>query len=487
MQKIIAGIYNRLLRTSVLAKTACREMESFTSKDKPRKALFFVAATLVFAAVYLLNVLYPYWSDDLIYSFKWASPGKNSGPITGFRDILESQYLHYFLWGGRTVAHTLLQTLLWWGKTYSDILNSLMFVIYTLSIYRIANLGAKKKYNLRLFILTVLLVWFLQTSFRDTVIWLTGSLNYMWMTVFALLFIYPYCRLYLKETVTGSPLYAALMFLCGVIVGWSHENAFIAALLFVFITLFLLYRKKQEIPLWAKIGLAGLLLGAAFLLFAPGNQLRLAESIASHNRSEFVFYRLCYGIYMVAYYFFYLGIPAITAAAGFYIVYKYCGKAGTGQYRVLACVFFASGAAVLFSMIASPVFYDRNMFGFVTFVIVGILLLYVNWNFKQPLIAKSVRILVPLLVLLALSQYFFVAKDARAIKRTADARERQIEEQKRQGITNIVIKEKQPVLLTGFLHKQELATDTAYWINRACANYYGVHTIRVEYEYDYEK
>ncbi|MDR1809697.1 MAG: DUF6056 family protein [Prevotella sp.] len=455
--------------------------EQFASKDKPRMALFFLAIAFTFTAVYILNYMLPYWFDDFNYSFNWVT-GKR---VENFQDIIDTQYKHYFEWGGRIVAHTILQTLLWWGKTYSDLLNSAIYVVYILAIYRIANLKAKQKYNLHLFIAVNLLAWFLHPSWSISVLPLSGSCNYLWMTTLALLFLYPYCKLYIEKENAGNRLCAIYLFLGGLIVGWSHENTAVGTVAFVAILFFRLYRERRKIPAWAKIGFAGLLVGAAILLLAPGNQERMDVTIQEYNQSDLLFFRLLHGIYMIAYHFFYSGIPVLGAIVVFGILYNYFGKpdADAKRRQTLACMLTGAGAAIFLSMIASPVFKDRCWFGITSFVIIGILFLYRSLDFRQRFIATSARVLIPPLVLLMFSQYFFMSKDIYHIRQTAIAREAQVKEQKKQGITDIVIREKQTEWLSTRLpYRQRLHPDPKINVNDSYALYYGVNTVRVEYE-----
>jgi hypothetical protein len=466
-----------LSKTGAIIRKKFSLLEEFVSKDKPRKALFFFAVAATFAAMCILNTLFPYWADDILYLYKWETAER----VENFHDIIESQYRHYFEWGGRTIAHTILQGLLICGKTCTDLLNSIMYVVYTLAIYRIANLKTAQAYNLHLFIVINLFVWFLQLSWSDSCLWFTGSCNYLWMNTFTLLFLYPYCKLYIKKKSHKFWGYAGLLFFAGIIVGWSHENTSVAAVVFIIILFVILRRERTKIPLWAKAGFAGLLIGALILFLSPGTHLRNAMVLSAQGLNPSFIPRMLYGVYRLLYYTFMNGLPLLISVVLSFVIYKHFGKASTKRHSVLAYLFFASAFAVLITLIASAVFNLRVWFVPTSFAIVGISILLFCLDFKQKAISVFVKTAISLLVLFLSSQYFFTLKDVYRIKQVAMAREKKINEQKKQGKKDIVIVEDQLFLQAKRTSPQLLSTDSTTYYNRYYAIYHGVQSIRAEY------
>jgi hypothetical protein len=467
-----------LNKTCAAISEKLSSLYEFISKDKPRKVLFFFAVAALFAAVYLLNILYPYWKDDFLYSRSWITWER----LKSFQDIIDTQYKHYFEWGGRIVAHTILQTLLWWGKTYSDLLNAIMYVIYIIAIYRIVNLKAKQTYNLNLFIVINLLVWFLQFSWGDSCLWLTGSVNYLWMNAFMLLFLYPYCKLYIDERNNKFWAYAVLLFLAGIVVGWSHENTSVGAIAFTIILLVILYRKDIKIPLWAKTGLVGLIIGAAFLFLSPGTHVRIAEVMTTQGLSQSFIPRMLYGVYRVLYYTFLDGLPIFIVAIMSVFVYKQFGKSNTKPYAGLAYLLFASTVVILCSMIASSIFHPRLWFTSTSLAITGILLLFFSLDYKQQFWNSFARIAITLFSLLLFSQYFFTLKDCYRIRQVSISREQAVSEQKAQGKENIVITEIPLFSITNIPMPQGLSNDTLEYENEAFCLEHEIRSVRVEYK-----
>lgn len=65
------------------------------------------------------------FADDYSYSFSWET-GKM---INGLYDIIQSQYKHWLIWGGRSVAHSLVQLFLYLGKDIFNFFNAFIFIL----------------------------------------------------------------------------------------------------------------------------------------------------------------------------------------------------------------------------------------------------------------------------------------------------------------------------------------------------------------------
>ncbi len=145
---------------------------------------------ILFAGFFLvMNLITPFIADDISYAFIWDGEHKGNlldgiGPrerINSFTDILISQYSHYFWWGGRTVAHICVQFFSWVGKSYFDILNVLIFCAFVFLIFKIATGLTLREMNKKYLLFIILAIYFLSPSWVLTSVWMTGSINYMWM------------------------------------------------------------------------------------------------------------------------------------------------------------------------------------------------------------------------------------------------------------------------------------------------------------------
>ena len=98
-------------------------------------------------ANYLRNNFLPALADD--YSYAFILDGDNRGNlldgIDGSRlqtielplDVVKSQWLHYFTWGGRSIAHTFVQMFIWdddylFSIANTFVLASLFFLLFKL-------------------------------------------------------------------------------------------------------------------------------------------------------------------------------------------------------------------------------------------------------------------------------------------------------------------------------------------------------------------
>ncbi len=142
----------------------------------------------------------------------------NAQLVQSWGDIFRSQWSHYFTWGGRTVAHTLAQWVLWQGKWLFDILNSFAFVLLLLLIYW-HSLGGKVTGHLRptrLFFI-FLCVWAFVPALPTVLFWVLGACNYLWMLDILLVFLLPYVRHFFQRGTGGKWWQAAVMLPFGVI------------------------------------------------------------------------------------------------------------------------------------------------------------------------------------------------------------------------------------------------------------------------------
>lgn len=216
---------------------------------------------IIFISMLTLNYLYPYISDDYTYMYKYD----NFERIKNISDIFLSMKDHYFLWGGRVLAHSLASVFLLIPKNIFNICNSIMYTIFIYMIYLIGRRDNKDNYNY-LFIIH-LLIWFINISFGEVTLWLTGSCNYLWTSVIILLFLY----LFHKENKN-----VIIFSILGILAGMCNEN-FSLSIIFVCILFVIFnknYRNKNNY-----IGIIFLIIGYLFLFLAPGNFIRASAGV----------------------------------------------------------------------------------------------------------------------------------------------------------------------------------------------------------------
>ena len=257
----------------------------------------------IFAGYFFVRMsLMPLGYDDYSYSFIWdAEHGGNldgmqiGSPeiehrdrVESFADIVQSQWNHYFSWGGRVFAHSLAQFFLWIGKPCFNIVNTIVFILFILVIINLANTWLK--------ISRKALVWiFLSLNLfaacsLNTMLWLTGSCNYMWMSFVQLFFLTPYVKALRSHEAGNSALNVIIMSILGILAGWSNEAG---ALVTIFLTFLMsiMCKTRGIFRPWMLVGLISLMIGCAFMLFAPGNFARLALEYPNYHYTAEIFFR----------------------------------------------------------------------------------------------------------------------------------------------------------------------------------------------------
>ena len=239
----------------------------------------------IYFFLYILNCLTPLgFGDDYLYSFVWQGNAMNQPlslnavRVSSFSDLIASQWSHYLTWGGRSVAHTVAQFFLWQGKGFFNLINAFAGTLLVAEIYWCIHKGKVSfSFEPKTVFWIFFALWAFTPGFTPVFLWLTGACNYLWTCVMLLGFVIPYIRKYFfpEEQTDDRSLFAAVMFLFGLVVGWTNENTVCWIILTLFQFLFQLHKKNRNIDNWMYAGLAGLIIGYALLVFAPGNISRL--------------------------------------------------------------------------------------------------------------------------------------------------------------------------------------------------------------------
>lgn len=238
---------------------------------------------LVLASIYVImfwyNLLAPVMGDDYLYSYIigdrtifYNFVPETAVRINSFADIFISQWNHYFLWGGRTVAHLLAQFFLWQGEVLFDICNAAVFVLLIMEVYWIVDCGrVSLDFKPSRLIWLFFAFWIFAINFASTFLWTTGACNYLWTAVILLAFLMPFVRQWFSDQ--ALEINPIAMLIAGVIAGWTNENTvcwFIVAIALMCRQL----RAEGRLRSWLIFGLIGLSIGYALLILAPGNVAR---------------------------------------------------------------------------------------------------------------------------------------------------------------------------------------------------------------------
>ncbi|WP_221412112.1 DUF6056 family protein [Dysgonomonas sp. ZJ279] len=454
----------------------CNNLYNKFCSEKIQKWLLLVTACLVFIFVFVLNTLYPMYFDDRIYSI--LKHGDTLIFPETFIDILKYQYHHYFEWGGRTVAHTILQILLLFDPLWQDIINSIVFVSFVFLLYKISN--KNRSNNLFVFLLIGLSIFYFTPRFTTDVLWMSGTANYLWTTFIIFLFIYPY-YIYSIDKETKENVSKTIFFLLGgVIAGWTNENMGSTMVLILVAYCFYYKRNKLKIPRWAISGIIGACIGCTLMILAPGNLVRAAlepkmMGMDAYNQLPFfdrIFTKV--GVLLSTHYIEYI-LPLIIIYLILLILFLYKEKENKNRKAVLfnSVLFFIAGEVALFVTILSPMFPIRAYFGIIIFKIISISVLYANISLKSVFFRLSNILLFTILILACSLSYYRTYNALSLFSRTYNQREKSIIEQKEKGIEDIVVTTNKIALDYQF----EYLENVIHW-----SEYYQVRSIKLRYE-----
>jgi hypothetical protein len=449
-------------------------INNFFQKPIFKKIGFGLIIIVSFWLIYLLNTLHPLFGDDWMYSMLPNS----SERIKSFGDILHTQYEHYFTWGGRSVVHVIAQSLLLSGTAVGDLLNSLAYVGFTLVIYYICNQSNTIRPSLLLVI--NLLIWFFQPAFGSTILWITGSANYLWGTFIILLFLTPYIKYVYKSEEKNNPLKAILMFPFGIIAGWTNENMAVALIFMIIVLLFFYKARINKIPTWAIMGAIGAIIGCIFMVAAPGNYFRM-NAILSESASETPFIVIYFGRLVEAikaYYFYALGVTFIYCIT--LTTYHTYGRPNNKSKVVfLSLLFFIGAIVATLAMSGAPIFPGRASFGLITFVIIAIGILCANMDLSKTIIKRLRYIILSFTLLIFISDYKGAYRTLKEVDQRLQVRLTALEKGKQAGQTDFLFNDRISID-SRFFHYFELSFDPTNWHNQKFCEYYNIHSIIVK-------
>lgn len=453
--------------------TIINKADTFFSKPLFKKVCFGFIIVVSFILIYILNILHPIFGDDWNYCLLPDGHTK----VKSFSDILYTQYEHYFTWGGRTVVHIIAQSLLLSGIAIGDFFNSLAYVAFTLVIYYMTNQSNKVRPSLLLAI--NLLIWFFQPAFGSTILWITGSANYLWGTLIILCFLFPYTKQVLTLSNKNSYLRSVLFFFGGIIAGWTNENMAVA--LIVMLIAFIGYYKVKQgrIPRWAITGLVGAIIGCAMMIAAPGNYARMGNVLSQeHANDSFIITFIGRFAAALAGYYYFVLMPTFIFLLTL-CFYRSLGKNKDKPILFVAFVFVVGAVVATLAMSASPIFPGRAAFGIITLFFVAICILYANLDFSVRLVKQIIYTAIIFGLLLFVADYYRAYKELSTADKILQARVDIIEERKKEGVKDFVFNDR--IFPEGrYFHYFELSYDPNDWHNRMFSAYYEINSVIVK-------
>lgn len=316
-----------------------------------------MSAFTVLVGVVTLVMLYvshrqvPFMMDDNWYATKLFS----EEPIRSLKDIYEAQVWHFHNWGGRSMAHGILQLVIMLGSGAADVLNVIVTVLLAMIMCKLAG-----RHDLLSLVAAVAMLFGLNADWFQSMYWQSGAANYLYMTVFILLFIHCYFR---EIESTPSNLWGICVWIVplGILAGWSNENMGPTVWILITVSMVLIKKRGGNLKIWMHLGNLSCLLGSILVIIAPGNFVRSKETVLEGYGTLWKAFLRCYVECKAS--FDYLFVALIVAVL-MLIAGKAVGcKVGVSNVLCLLGALLSWGA-----MILSPHYPARATFGTMVFL-----------------------------------------------------------------------------------------------------------------------
>lgn len=209
------------------------------------------------------------YSDDVFYQPSL----KNSSIFSWCRDF-------YRLWGGRVPLQLLdiiflnLPLIVW------KVCNSIVYTLVPFYISRISQLFREDMDERRVFFLNlcicILLIFLPESVMRNSVIWITGSFNYLLPSSMLLIGIYPFLAVAIGRKASGIDIVVAWpgVFLAA----YAEQTAAVFLCMAGFCCAYVFYRKKRILRTYILLFAFGIV-NALIQYLAPGNAVRYEAEV----------------------------------------------------------------------------------------------------------------------------------------------------------------------------------------------------------------
>ncbi len=232
--------------------------------------LSIIVLLVVMVAFYVLNFLTPLFTDDYMYRFCFDSTGSANPrlPVRNIADVILSQGHHYFHINGRFVVHGIIQTIMgMMNKDVFNVLNALAFGALAVLLCR-KCLGEVKPLG----IAGVAAASFvLLPAFDNSMLWLSGAVNYLWTSVVVVAFLMLFEHRRDKELSRISIIVACFC----IVAGWTHE----AFTLSLTLALWLIYGRDVVRRREGAVMIVAFTFGTMMCAFAPGTISRSPSAV----------------------------------------------------------------------------------------------------------------------------------------------------------------------------------------------------------------
>lgn len=227
-----------------------------------------VIYAIFFSVIVYLSMLALWLGDDITYLYNFS----NGNLISSFSEIIESQWIHYFVMNGRFPAHALVQLFIALvGKTGFAIVNGLIYIAVVLLILKLCDVSHKDIMATGMVVMMYFLVF--QTKYVPSC-----QIGYTWM--FALVLFYLY--LFFQKAHTLTPIHLLYLIPLSLLAGWSQEALVIGIAGALILYVLKNYHNLHPIQ-FSMFVMFGI--GSALLCFSPAN---ISRTTAEYGSIDFL-------------------------------------------------------------------------------------------------------------------------------------------------------------------------------------------------------
>ncbi|MFZ4455582.1 MAG: DUF6056 family protein [Bacteroidales bacterium] len=415
--------------------------------------LFFLSLLGFFCLNYNTNIAI----DDFAYKHIFTSkPAEVGLRVQSFSDLFMSMYNHYFITNGRLLMNGLAQLFLMSdNKLWFDIANTMVFGLFIVLVFLLIGVRIKA-IKITSLLALITMCWFLLPGPNHTLLWLDGSFNYLWSSVFVMFFLVIYHSI-ARRTSPLKPIYLPFLFILGLVAGGTHEVITLGvsgALFFYYLFNFKKFR-GAVIPL-----VIGFFIGTLLVVLAPGNMVRVHSGGVGEATATLTVAQRIWG--MIA------SLPSMLPVVLLLVVLVF----QWWKHRVLFketisthFILLVSVALSLGFILVVGAFQERVFFGVSLFAII-VLMQLIDRN-CYPFFQKGVVISVGLLSLLMAVEFYSVFSDLKSNKAVFD-RDEMVWRNSNENVFELRDKRMNRFVSTGLG-----GMDRNFWSNKVMSWYYG--------------
>lgn len=447
------------------------------------KIIIGIILVIPFICMLKMNLNTHIYHDEFVYSSIYGTKEK----IASISDIFKSAVNIYTMHNGRIITHMVLMIFLQFNSIVRCVINSAFFVIL---IYELIKFQSKKDLGLKIPIALLLfpMLWCTIPAYGDTVLWIAGSVNYLWTTVALLLYIFVVESIFEKETEFKN---TKLILFCiaSFILASLHEMTGIISIGLIGLMSIYLLIKNRKINKTLFLGAICGGLGFLSIILSPGSNVRKMAELQTMDVVPTFLERLKNTIIMLKTTIMENKfIFAIIAISIIFMVIKLIKnrKEFFKDKQIFEVLFLLCTAVVSYiAMVVSPTFLTRVTFiPYIIFVYSALKCLHIlNVNNKIKIIEYIILILA--IVVFTIKAMPMMKETFELVKQQKQAWEKRDEDismQIEQGKKDIYV-EPLNVSTNTHLYYGDLSTSISYNPNGSMAVYYDVNSIRIKGNY----